>query len=287
MDRRDFMKRMVFLTTLASTSHIRAGSLHQILLAVEPGTGSSIDAAAVPAAVKPISGYLPRFTPATGSALDYSSYRLTYEIVHWGGVDPKTGKSTNNVPGSLKIERSKRDGDVHYGVIQQTRFGGLGNIIEAQITCAADDLNTLKSWRIRTYSRNASGEKVPLSEMDETGENRGGEILIKGAEHHYNFVASHPVLSRWTLIDFLLRHTAKAASLTFDFLQDLSLFKPNQELNFDGTVEVTVENEHKVRLNSYVQTGQGVLPVHYLLDEQNRPQLITSSIVSWALKEIS
>ena len=30
----------------------------------------------------------------------------------------------------------------------------------------------------------------------------------------------------------------------------------------------------------------GIQPIHYLLDDQNRPQMITFSILTWALKDM-
>jgi hypothetical protein len=185
--------------------------------------------------------------------------------------------------------------------MQQTSFGGMDNVIEAQMVCADDELNTLRSWSTRTFSKDPSGNVAPLSEMNETGENRGGKILIKEnvsgwgsrdlrskgrqGEYQYGFEARKPVISQWTILNFLIQHATNTASVAFDLLQDLSLFKANQNLFFDETVEVVVKDGRKVKLDSYAQTGEGILPVHYLLDEQHRPQLVTSSLVSWALKE--
>ena len=58
------------------------------------------------------------------------------------------------------------------------------------------------------------------------------------------------------------------------------------KLVFDETIEVVVKGGRKVKLDSYAQTGQGILPVHYMLDEQHLPQLVTSSLVSWALRAV-
>jgi len=66
-------------------------------------------------------------------------------------------------------------------------------------------------------------------------------------------------------------------------LQDLSLFKPNQSLVYDGERRVKLQGGQTVTLQTYAQTGRGILPIHYLLDAEKRPQLVTSSILSWAL----
>jgi hypothetical protein len=73
----------------------------------------------------------------------------------------------------------------------------------------------------------------------------------------------------------------------FDLLQDLSLFKPNQVLVYDGETHFQCEGGRSVTLQTYAQKGEGILPVHYLLDGQGWPHLITCSMVSWALSKQS
>ncbi len=280
IDRRDFMKSSAILAGLAA-----AGRLP--LLGAEPEIGSSIDAATGPAAVKPIRAHLTGFTPASDGQAARENYALTYDIVHWENGLRKGTQRGNSVVGSLAITRRRGNGRVQYDVEQHTRFGGVDNVIEAQIVCAPDDFNALRSWQIRTYGVPLSGDQVPLSEITETGENSAGQIQVKDGDHRYGFTASHPVVSQWTVPDFLARRGSADTSVTFDLLQDLSLFKANQTLIFDGTVEVAVKDGQTVQMDTYAQTGEGVLPVHYLLDEQRRPQLITNSLVSWALTDIS
>jgi hypothetical protein len=189
--------------------------------------------------------------------------------------------------GSLEILRRAGNGRVQYEVKQRTQFGGLDNILEAEIVCAADELNTLQSWEIRTHNEVPTGGKLDLSEMSETGDVKAGRIRVKGGPEEYGFTATHPVVSQWTMLDFLARHGSPSTSASFDLLQDLSLFKANQELVFDGTTDVAVAGGRTVKLATYSQTGEGVLPIHYLLDEQRRVQLVTQSLVSWALTGIS
>jgi hypothetical protein len=70
--------------------------------------------------------------------------------------------------------------------------------------------------------------------------------------------------------------------MAFDLIQDLSLLRPNHKLVSDGSVEFSAGS-----YNTYVQSGEGILPVHYLLDEDRRPQLITFGLIAWALTDIS
>ena len=69
--------------------------------------------------------------------------------------------------------------------------------------------------------------------------------------------------------------------MAFDLIQDLSLLRSNHALVSDGSVELSCGS-----YNTYVQSGEGILPVHYLLDEDRRPQLITFGLIAWALTDI-
>lgn len=74
---------------------------------------------------------------------------------------------------------------------------------------------------------------------------------------------------------------------TFDLLQDLSLFKANHMLVYHGETRLKLKVGRTVTLQAYVQTGEGVLPIHYLCDEERRPQLVTTSLLSWALRGVA
>lgn len=274
------MKSAALISWLVAAGHLP-------LLAAELGNGSNIDAATGPAAVKPIRGHLSGFALGADGLASRESYALTYDIVHWTGVAARTGETNNSVVGTVSVARRKHSNGIEYEVSQRTNFGGMENVMEAQIACADDALNTIRSWQIRTYSRDPSKKIVSLSDMTEIGENADGKILVKDGEYNHSFIPANPVVSQWTILDFLMRHATKTTSVTFDLLQDLSLFKKDQTLVFDGTVEITVKDDQQVKLDTYSQTGEGILPIHYLLDKQNLPQLITNSIVSWALKDIS
>ena len=111
----------------------------------------------------------------------------------------------------------------------------------------------------------------------------GKTVRISSDGHSRDYGADNPVVTRWTVLDFLIRKADPALSVAFDLLEDLSLFKPNQSLVYDGETYVTLKGRQTVTLQTYAQTGEGILPIHYLVDANGCPQLITSSILSWAL----
>ena len=67
----------------------------------------------------------------------------------------------------------------------------------------------------------------------------------------------------------------------FDMLDDAAL-RPNQTLRYEGKIDVPVQGG-EVKMDSYVQTGESIVPIHYLVDDQGQVQLITMGTVNWAL----
>jgi len=276
IDRRQFLRSGLIAATLVATGRLP-------LLGVQVDGGSSIDASTGPYAAKPIRGYLRGFSPAEVPLRKRRQYSLTYDIIHWGVTNSRTGMPANSVLGQVAIKRKMAKDRVMYDVVQQTRIGGVNNFVEAEVTCKADDWNSLRQWKLRTYHGGPDGRIDPLSEITEKGNCKNGHIRIDSGRSPYGYAAKNPVVTQWTMLDFLIRKADPALNVTFDLLQDLSLFKPNQSLFYDGLTNLKLKGGQTATLQTYAQIGEGILPIHYLLDVQGRPQLITSSILSWAL----
>ena len=83
------------------------------------------------------------------------------------------------------------------------------------------------------------------------------------------------------LLPLLAAGKFRKQPLRFDML-DNSTLRPGQVLRYCGKVDVPVARGN-ASLDCYVQTGYGILPVHYLVDGGGRVQLITQESVNWAL----
>ena len=276
IDRRQFLQSGLLAATL-----VAAGRLP--LLASETGTGSGIDTSGDEYAAKPIRSYLMGFSPPEKSLRARGQYTLNYNIVHWNGGTRATDRMSNSVVGSVAIKRRPENDQVIYEVTQKTQIGGVDNVIEAQIICNPDELSSLRKWNLRTYHTGPGGGIEPLSQIKESGGVGNGSIRVSREGYSCDYTAENPVVTRWTVLDYLIRKADPALSVAFDLLEDLSLFKPNQSLAYDGETHVTLKGGKTVTLQTYAQTGEGILPIHYLLDANGCPQLITSSILSWAL----
>jgi hypothetical protein len=276
VNRRQFLKTSAIATALAATGRLP-------LLSAKTETGSAVDASTGPCAVKPIRDYLRRFSRASTPLRKRGQSGLVYDIIHWSWVRGERGTFSNSVIGRVDIGRKAAGGQIIYEIAQRMRIGGVDNFLEAEIICDTNDLNSLRTWTLHSYQATPDGKREPLCELAEKGWCIDGKIRIESADCEYGFSAKNPVVTQWTIPAFLIRKANSALNVTFDLLQDLSLFKPDQSLTYDGLTPVRLNGGKTVTLQTYAHTGQGILPIHYLLDEKRLPQLVTSSILSWAL----
>ena len=276
VNRRQFLQCSAIATALAT-----AGKLP--FLYAKSETGSTVDASTGPYAVKPIRDHLRRFSPAGTPTQTSPQYTLVYDIIHWSWAAGKRGTFSNSSIGRVTINRKAAESKVNYNISQQMRIGGVDNHLKATVICDANEWNSLREWTLHGYSGSPEAKLESLSKLAENGRCNEGRIRIKSKTYTYGFHTQHPVVTQWTLLDFLVRKANLGLNVKFDLLQDLSLFKPNQSLIYDGLTPVMLKDGRTITLQTYAQTGQGVLPIHYLLDDRGWPQLITSSILSWAL----
>jgi hypothetical protein len=214
-------------------------------------------------------------------------YALTYDIIHWHWARGKRDTYANSVIGKVDIQHMETNGQVTCNISQETLIGGVNNFVKAQIICNTDELNSLRRWNFHSYEVGPKGKIDSPSKLTEKGSCRGGCIRIDSSNSHYAFYPKMQVLTQWTILDVLIRKANPYLSIKFDLLQDLSLFKPNQSLVYDGKTLVKCKDGHSVTLQTYAQVGEGILPIHYLLGARGHPQLVTSSMISWALSKQS
>lgn len=275
-------RRQFLQSGLMATSLVAAGRLP--LLARGSDGGSGIDGRSGPCAIKPVRGYVRRFSPAKAELNRRGAGALTYDVIHWPATVAQTAAPSGSVVGQVSIAHEVRGDSVSYEVKQRKRIGGVDNFLEARVACNADVFHSVREWRLKSYERDPRGGVDRLSELTETGRCDGGRIRVEGDRYHYEYAAKNPLITQWHVPDLLRRGAEVGAPIRFDLLQDLSLFKADHVLSYDGKTEVRLSRGRTILMATYAQTGQGILPVHYVLDAQRRPQLVTSSIVSWALK---
>ena len=270
MDRRDFLQTAA-VSTLAAQGYLP-------LLAAE-GKGKNKKKAkkdvythssniyTEPTAIESITGYLPKYKPVVAGAMD-KPFAAKYLLINCSG---SAVKSKNHVGGSIDVAFSN-------GACSTTevRKGKpFGSSVKTEVKFGGK-FNTVSSWTL-----DSSVEGVPDTRFVEKGTWDGKTMVVKSKSWTQKSSTSNPLIGRWALLGLLSSGKLKPKPLTFDMLDDSTL-RNDQTIRYTGQIEIPVSGG-TAKLDSYAQTGSGIVPTHYLVDAEGRVQLITMSAVNWAL----
>jgi hypothetical protein len=274
------MNRRRFLHTFAATTL----AAHEVLplLAAEPrgqrrirkgkaASNSSGNIFAEPAAIEPITGFLPKFTPV-GKGTMRDAFSAKYALVVSHGSAARS-RNTVEGPGSLVVTFSGTTCKT-----TEVRKGKPSNSIKTELQCGGE-FNRVSHWAL-----DSSVEGIPEAHFVEKGTWNGKTMIVKSNSWTQQRSTGELLIGRWALLPLLASGKLKSQTLTFDMLDDSTL-RPNQTLRYTGQIEVPVAGG-TARMESYAQTGRGIVPTHYLVDQDGRVQLITMSTVNWALMDI-
>lgn len=228
----------------------------------------------MPVGLSPVQGYLAKNQSGQGSP---SPSKLRYAVLRWTKSNPRSGATTNVEMGQLTLKSAVRAGDLVVDVQQTTSYSQPTNRIVAQLTCRPDTLE-LRSWRLKSMIEGRDD-----CDYEARGERDGDFVTIGDGLAERRFPIQGPLLCPWSLPLILSRGKPPAE---FSLLDELLLLKPNQRIRAAAPVDVPF-GTGAVRMQPWAHVGPGVLPMHYFVDEAGLPQLITQSVLAWALQEAS
>ena len=145
--------------------------------------------------------------------------------------------------------------------------GPSGARTRASLTCAADRLATPRHWELRADAVER-GETVAQTAVAETAA-VGDGVLVRRGRVERKLALPRPFTSNWSLLEAVQRLPFDSAPLSFDVLEDLDLYKPQQSLRPAGAVTLELGGR-QLRLHGFRQVGRGILPTHYWLDDEHR-----------------
>jgi hypothetical protein len=222
-----------------------------------------------PAAIEPITGYLPRFKPLSRGSMR-KAFSAKYTLVACHG---SAAKSKNRVRGSIDVGFSG-------GICKTTemREARPQNVVTTETTCTGR-FNTASGWTL-----DSSVQGMPDLRFVEKGSWDGKTMRVKSKSWTQTRSTSRRLIARWALLPLLSSGIIKSKPLSFDMLDDSTL-RSDQTLSYTGPIEIPIAGG-KAKLDCYAQTGWGIVPTHYLVDTEGHVQLITMSSVNWALADL-
>ena len=230
--------------------------------------------ASLPVGLSPVEGFL-RNHALSGQASRSASQ--TYVVVRWRATDPRTGETTNEEIGRVELHAERQADQVVVNVLQSTRYSKPSNRLEAEIVCSPDPLLSLRSWKLDSAVDDRDDARYAMS-----GRRDGDTVRIEDGLSERVFEVAEPLVSQWTLA--LAIGAGPPSRARFGLLEDLLLYKPDQRLVAEATVQVPFQDGPH-RLACYSQRGPAVLPIHYFADARGRTQLVTQGALAWALAE--
>lgn len=173
--------------------------------------------------------------------------------------------------GALGIRREMGAGGATLSLVQTTQQNDKTDyVIRARIEVDGNPLATPRRWEWSSAIHTPQGEVVDLTSSTGSGELAGDKLILRTNGHERVLAVTGPVTANWCLFDGLQRMAFDAKELpSFSMLEELSLLKGRQQLGIGETAEVTLPSG-TVRMRSITQTGPGLLPYDYWLDDQHR-----------------
>jgi hypothetical protein len=193
----------------------------------------------------------------------------------------KWSESSEKHRGFCKIQRSgKTDGgsfqlDVRSEVTYLNYGSGIhptrSQVTTASIRCANNILASPVSWELESVALDESKKPRPLSEMSESAVMVDGNINLMSKKGNLREIKVNGGFTcNWSLFDAIQRmYRKETPQAAFTVLEDLRLVRANQRLRFDGLTQVQLGGS-TVGLYGFHQIGEGILPIHYWLDEEGR-----------------
>jgi len=197
------------------------------------------------------------------------SWELTYRI--WGSSS--FYKFQNKDMGFLRISREPVGELIRISVDQViVNADGIENIIKAEMDCLNNELTSPAAWKLETHFTDYSQCIRPELSMHLEGgvENDQAFEICGGKKREIDI--ENPFATDWGLIDAVQRFNNGIGE--FSLLDGLTKVKTGHRLSMMDTSLAGKLAAPGMQPKCICQTGHGILPHQYWLDESARPVII-------------
>lgn len=233
-----------------------------------------------------LGGYLEACTPPAGVLHHRGGWTAVYDMLAFEAT-PAYEKAAampmvNTVLGQVAVSRRAASPD--YEIRMSCKPTRSEERVEARISCADGPLAAIRNWTM-TWSCRGAGEELSYTKREQ-GSVAADHFSVASRGYVDRFEIKQPLTCLWTLMDAVRRLPAEAGwTQEFDLYMDLSSLRRNQMLSFAGRGQVALAGGVQ-ELDFYEQTGEGIEPIHYAVDQQNRTLFVTQGQLGWGLNRI-
>ncbi len=243
-----------------------------------------------PPAIEPITGILPEFDPPTYPPVTAGEWQLKYNLIRWHEIQAN-GLPLNIDDGHLLVQREGSPTAGHYRINRRMGLpvwgfrGSQTCILEAELQ-AQGSAESLRNWTVTTFHHEPglNTPEQPDSRITIEGSYNGSHVrLLRENALLSEWSLSGPLIASWAIPELLLSNTLdRSTPFHFTMLEEGFRLRRSQQLVYEGAIEFETA-AGKVAFDSWLQTGTGILPIHWITDQQACPQIMTHSALNWLL----
>lgn len=210
-----------------------------------------------------------RWTPPEGAFEPGGAW--VQEFVRHALIPAPDGTTGGGYAGALSVRRIPADGAGRLEIVESVATGFATLTTKAGIDGGPAPLLTPRRWSLDIRWDVRAPGRAEAGEMDQqrAGRVEGKEIVRCGTRER-----RIPAPARWTASWSLfaavpLLPFEAGAPLEFDLMEDLELPKPGQRIVYTGRHGVPLAGR-TLNLHVFEQTGRGVMPWRWWLDDAHR-----------------
>jgi hypothetical protein len=233
-----------------------------------------------PDEVRILGGYLGEYLSPAGRMGQAGGWTAVYDVLGYKSDKKTKGPLMSNVPlGQVSISRKKDASE--YRIHMHFRPLAAVEEVSALIRCRPDELRSIREYELSWTSSAAMPYVRREAGVVESG---GFRVAAHGGAEFFS--TQRPLVSLWTLMDAVRFLPASNDRIhEMDLYMDLSCLRRDQRLRYVRSGEIqTAAGGVPVRF--YEQTGIGIQPIHYAVDETNRMLFVTQGQLAWGLNRI-
>ena len=221
----------------------------------------------------------PESTLPAGTFSPDADWENSYDLVYTG--PPDAGTDAHVYYGSLRIKAGFKKEQVNLavtGIVQQNNsFKFERQHFQAECTCRNEmffPLSENTPWTVNLFLKNRIDPATrPFAQMIEEGRLVPGRIEKKdagGRWYTYRTVdAGTPVVSDWALLASVHAVPRKKQEISFGYFHELERYTAGHQIHFLETLDASFGGR-EIKLHGYVQTGRGIPPYYYWVDDSGR-----------------
>jgi len=185
--------------------------------------------------------------------------------------------------GDLKIKKQSSDGENVFVVEQTYRDETkIKHTNKTKIHCTNEPIAKMKSWHSEIAFTSSSDPAINQSFTEDVTV-AGDTLNVKIGKKTFTRPTKANITSDWLIFAGVQQLPKDDAVRTFDMLEACRNLRDNQKIIYKGKTLYDFGGK-KIYLHRFEQTGNGILPYQYYLDENNVLVLVITSYRTYILQ---